>query len=101
MVSDGPAATPGLLDTISWQGSLWLVPGWLPAQTAGYRKPVRAIRPLLLRYEVAAQSQRGEDYVLSDAIPRTILDGEVTLLDGDDFEIVEAPEFESPIPTAH
>jgi hypothetical protein len=42
--------------------------------------------------------QHGEDYSLSAAIPKAILDGQQVLDSAVEFEVVEAPDFESPIP---
>jgi hypothetical protein len=50
-VIDGPHGQTGLLDTVSWQGKLWLVPRWQQAKTEGTRQPVRIIRPRLFQFE--------------------------------------------------
>jgi hypothetical protein len=97
-VVDGPWEQAGLLDTISWRGQLWLVPKWRPAKTAGNRQPVRLVRPLLFQFVPSKKPQHGEDYSLSAAIPKAILDGQQVLDSAVEFEVVEAPDFESPIP---
>src|SRR5258705_6763544 len=86
-----PAHPTGLLDTISWQGKLWLVPRWQQARTEGNRQPVRIIRPQLFQFERPVTPQAGEDYYLACAIPKTILDGQVASEESIVFDVVEAP----------
>ena len=94
-----PFVETGLLDTISWQGNLWLVPKWQRAKTDGNRQPVRIIRPQLFRFERPVLPQAGEDYYLACAIPKAILDGRSASGETIAFDIVEAPDIEFPIPT--
>jgi hypothetical protein len=98
-VVDGPWEQPGLMDTVSWRNQLWLVPRWQHAKTEGNRQPVRVVRPRLFRFEQAKNPQSGEDYFLVCAIPKAILDGQSVSDGAVEFEVVEAPDFETPIPT--
>ena len=97
-IVDGPWEQPGLMDTISWKGQLWLVPRWQPAKNAGNRQPVRVVRPRLFQFVRPKVPQHGEDYILSAAIPKAILDGRQASGGAVEFDTVEAPDFEAPIP---
>ena len=97
-VVDGLWEESGLVDTISWRGQLWLVPKWQHAKTPGNRQPARIVRPHLFQFERAKNPQHGEDYFLACAIPKAILDGQCVSDGVVEFEVVEAPDFESPIP---
>ena len=98
-VFDGPEGMTALFDTISWQGQLWLVPRWQLGKTEGNRRPVRIVRPKLFRFERSSHPRHGEDYSLACVVPKAILDGEQVSGNGVEFEIVEDPEFESPVPS--
>jgi hypothetical protein len=100
-VADGPWEQPGLMDTVSWRGELWLVPKWQRAKTEGNRQPARIVRPRLFRFERVNNPRDGEDYSLACVIPKSVLDGQTVSGDGVEFEVVEVPDFESPIPSRH
>src|SRR6266699_1095493 len=97
-LGDGLSSQTGLLDTISWKETLWLVPKWQRAKTEGHRQPVRIIRPILFQFVRHVLSQQGEDYSLACIIPKTVLDGLPSSEDAKMFDIVEAPAIEIPIP---
>lgn len=98
-VTDGAYGQTGLMDTVSWRGSLWLVPKWQQGKTARTRRPVRVVRPLLFHFARQTHHPEGADYTLSVAVPKAILDG-LAVSDGTvEFEVVEAPEIESQIPS--
>jgi hypothetical protein len=97
-VVDGPWEQLGLMDTISWRGQLWLVPRWQRAKSAGNRQPVRVIRPKLFQFERVRRPQNGEDYSLACEVPKAILDGQQVSGNAVEFEVVEAPDFETQIP---
>jgi hypothetical protein len=97
-VIHGQYVQTGLLDTISWQGKLWLVRRWQQAKTEGNRQPVRIIRPQLFQFERPVMPLAGEDYYLACAIPNAILDGQAASEGPIAFDIVEAPPIEIPIP---
>jgi hypothetical protein len=97
-IIDGLSVQSGLMDTVSWQGKLWLVPTWKHAKTEGTRQPARIVRPQLFRFEKPTNPQSGEDYYLACVIPRAILDGQAASNGPVVFDIVEAPPVESPIP---
>jgi hypothetical protein len=98
-VVDGLDGQSGLMDTISWRDKLWLVPRWQPAKVEGYRQPVRIIRPRLYQFARPKLPEYGEDYSLSVAVPKAVLDGQPSSEDAKMFDIVEAPAVEIPIPT--
>ena len=97
-IIDDSGLETGLMDTISWNGRLWLVPKWQRAKTEGNRQPVRIIRSKLFELDHPPMSQAGEDYCLACAIPRAILDGQTVSGQTIAFDVVEAPEIEIPIP---
>jgi len=97
-IIDFPTVEFGLLDTISWQGKLWLVPKWKRAKTDGNRTPERIIRPQLFQFERPISPQHGEDYSLACLIPKPILDGQDVLGSPVEFDVVEDPDIEFPIP---
>lgn len=98
-VADGPWERPTLLDTILWRGQFWLVPKWQLAKTSGNRQPVRIVRPRLFQFVRPKVPQHGEDYILNAAIPKAILDGQQVSGGAVEFDTVEAPDFEAPIPS--
>jgi hypothetical protein len=97
-VVDGDQVQSAVLDTISWRGQLWLVPKWQSGKTEGTRLPVRIVRPRLFAFEQPSHPQHEEDYSLVCAIPKAILDGQPALGGVVEFESVEAPNIEYPIP---
>jgi len=98
---DGRHVQEGLLETLSFEGKLWLVRHWKPAKTAGFRQPVRLVRPTLAAFEKANPPKAGEDYFLAIEVPSEILDGLIGSESAEAFEVVEAPAVEIPIPTMH
>jgi hypothetical protein len=98
-IVDGLDGQTGMMDTISWRDKLWLVPRWQLAKTEGYRQPVRIIRPRLYQFARPKLPEYGENYSLSVAVPKAVLDGELSSEDAKRFVIVEAPAIEIPFPT--
>ncbi|HSV26221.1 MAG TPA: hypothetical protein VLJ17_24755 [Xanthobacteraceae bacterium] len=98
-LTDGPFEQEGLLDTISWRGKLWLVRRWRAGETEGYRQPMWLVRPLLASFERPTFPQWGENYVLIERVPNTILDGRVESGDTERFEVVADPPIETRLPT--
>ena len=80
------------IDTIEHEGSLWLVPNWLDMPAQGLTMPSRLVRPLwqgFLPY--------GENYVLSDPIPKELVGTESPKLPVAGYEIRELPELRFPL----
>lgn len=98
-VIDGIAQQDGLLDTVSVDGALWLVPRWRLGATEGQRTPKIAIRLSSLDYRRASEPSMGADFVLDDPIPSGILDGTADLTELSGYDVVAALPVEIPIPT--
>ncbi len=75
-VVDGLHGQSLLLDTIFWRGAPWLVGGRLPTENGKTQRPTRIVRPLLFPFLPPQTRQLGEDYILSVAVPKAILDGQ-------------------------
>jgi hypothetical protein len=91
-ITDGLSQRACRMDTILWQGRLWLVPKWFPAKNDGSRQPARIIRPQLFVFEQPKAGMVGVDHCLSCAIPKAILDGRVVSEESIVFDIAEAPD---------
>jgi hypothetical protein len=85
-------------DTIEHEGKLWLVPQWLDVPAKGVRKPRRLIRMDSLPHQPMTNPAYGLDYILNDGIPKAVLEGTAPSEQADEFEIVDLPEIEFPIP---
>lgn len=88
------------IDTIEYEGDLWLVPEWIDGTPSeGYSKPVRIIRMPLLQEAGPAVSA---DYVVSYPLPKGVLDGEIPTELANVCDVIESPEIviEKP-PTLH
>jgi len=88
-----------LLDTIVWKGSLWLVAGRQPTKNGKTQRPTRIVRPKLFHFRPQRNPQLGEDYTLPVAVPKRILDGQSVSGHAVQFECVEDPGIELPLPT--
>ena len=100
-VVDGFYEQNGLLDTISFQGHLWLVQDWQPSKNKGFRRPVRLVRPKSVPFQKPNPPTTGEDYFLTIAIPKGVLDGLPESENAEAFLVVADPDFEIPIPTVN
>jgi hypothetical protein len=64
-----------LIDTVEYEGGLWLVPAWIDNMPSkGYSMPVRIIRVPAL--QPAGQSVSA-DYVLANPLPKGVYEGNV------------------------
>lgn len=72
--SDHDQGSPYLIDTIESEGQWWLVGSWLQSNATGERTPERIVLLNTLRYqEVEEETHR---FVLNNAIPKSVLEGE-------------------------
>jgi hypothetical protein len=98
-VWDGRFVRSRLLETILWRDVLWLVGGRSPTKNGKTQQPTRLIRPRLSHWaKVKDRPQSGEDYTLNVLLPKAILDGQAASGTAVEFDIVEAPEIQLPIP---
>lgn len=82
------------IDTISYEGKLWLVPKWLAVLDEGWQRPSRIICLDGLKYQVGGP---GTDYTLSQPIPRSLLDDLIPLKTLAQYKVVESPQIHFPI----
>lgn len=82
-------------DTISLEGKLWLVPGWLDTPDKKHTMPRRLIHPLGQEFLPFGK----EGYVLSFPVPKELFDERTPKLPIDGFEVRELPDIAIPHPT--
>lgn len=88
--SDVAEGTLYQVDTIEYQGKMWLVPEWLDNPLAGLRKPTRIILLDVLPHQ---QSPGGPtDFVLNAGIPKSVFDGQIPTQPEDLFVVIEGPD---------
>ena len=92
-------------DAILLEGALWCVSQWLENLDEGYRIPERLIRPRKARYDLPEGSQdlglHQVDYVLSDSLPRAVVEGRARPEEATGFLVKEAPDLRFPVPSIH
>jgi hypothetical protein len=89
VVASGAAIVP--VDTISYEGGLWLVPCWTPASDRQCLMPARMIRIDLLSLR-KLHPRLPWDYHLLDHVPDDVLGGAVAANDCGPFEIIDRPK---------
>lgn len=78
------------VDTIEYEGELWLVPGWLDdTPSKGYSMPIRIIRvPALQPAGPSAQA----DYVLANPLPKGVYEGNVPTELENVYAVIDRPQ---------
>jgi hypothetical protein len=97
-VSDGEHVFP--VETIEYEGKLWLVPEWLVNDHEGWRTPRRIICLAGLAVQDVRGMNQPTDFVLTNSIPKTVFDA---LRQGQpvaEFEVIERPPIRYRIPRA-
>lgn len=89
LATHGAGGAHQIMDTIEYEGSLWLVPEWLESTSKGWTTPIRIIRPLKLSFQ--KMKMNGADFLLSHSVPTTLFLGHVPLGQEDEFEIIDHP----------
>jgi hypothetical protein len=98
---DGGAAIH-LVDTIWYQGSLWLVAGWLENTELGLRKPSRIVRPLRLEFQPNPKPAPGAPtYSISGPVSKAVYEGRDPQPQKRGYAVVDAPEIYFPLKTLH
>ena len=77
------------VDTITYEGSKWLVPYWLESPEEGCSMPLRIVCMDMIRHQESRLS--GADYVVNDPVPQSVLDGETDTVEGQKTRVVERP----------
>ncbi len=78
------------VDTIEYDGHLWLVPEWLDNQDEGTTTPVRIVRPIRQGF-VKTRPSETADYHLTDPIPKGVLSGLIPPESEHAFLVIEHP----------
>ena len=86
-----------IMDTISYEGKLWLVPEWLSPPDGGWQAPARIVCIHDLQYEDISNSEMPADYLLNYPVPKSVLDGETDTAEGQKYEVVERPDIRIPV----
>jgi|ERR1039458_3458979 hypothetical protein len=84
-----------LIDTIKYEGGLWLVPKWLETSSPTVQKAARIIRMDRLAHKNLGQNFLGtghQIFALDDPIPKAVLDGASPSQSEPPLDVVEAPE---------
>ncbi len=84
--TDGMVVT---IDTIEYEGKLWLVGQWIDDKIAMLSRPVRLIRMDLLPY--TKSDQPPHDFLLKEYIAKAVLDGTALQETKKMFEILDYP----------
>lgn len=79
-----------VMDAIDYEGGIWLVPEWLDIPEQRVTKPVRIVRVDVLPHD--DRRTDGGGYSIRRPIPRSVLDGEVTFVEGRQYIVHEAPD---------
>jgi hypothetical protein len=88
------------IDTIEYEGDLWLVPEWIDGTPSeGYSKPVRIIRMPPLQQAGPSVSA---DYIVSNPLPKGVFEGQIPTEFENVYAVIEHPDIviETP-PTLH
>ena len=92
MATDDDSGEVLLVDTISYEGKLWIVPHWLAARELGWQMPERIVCMDGLNYQGMGESDHPAAYLLNDPIPKSVLDGKTDTVAGHKYVVVERPD---------
>jgi len=80
------------MDTIEYQGKMWLVPEWTVDRLEGLTRPTRIICLDLLPHQKITGEGVPADFVLSDGIPKSVCDGQIQTQQEYSFFVIENPD---------
>jgi len=80
------------VDTIEYEGKLWLVPKWLESPTEGWRQPAHIICLTTLPHE-----KWGDRFLLRCPMPRAVFDGRRQQETKGEFVVVNLPDVRLPL----
>ena len=80
------------MDTIEFEGKMWLVPEWLDNREEGFSYPARIILLDTLPHEKSKSPL--EDFLLTDPLPKAVFDGQVPPESELDYVVVERPDIQ-------
>jgi len=84
------------MDTIEYQGKMWLVPEWLDSPLRGWRMPARIICLDVLPHQKTSGTNAPADFVLNHGIPKSVCDGQIQTQAEDLFVVIERPDIKFP-----
>ena len=88
----------GQCGAVEYQGAIWLVPKWLQFPNEGYAKPERMIRLDQFRFQkfdppaTTPPLFAGANFAVNDALPRALIDGEISQQLRDKYVVLEKPD---------
>ena len=92
--SDVPDGIIYKVDTIEYEGKMWLVPEWLDNPRGGWRKPTRIICLDVLPHQKTPGGP--EDFVLNGGIPKSVFDGLIPTPREEWYIVIESPDIQFP-----
>jgi hypothetical protein len=99
MVSDGSSVFP--VDTIEYEGRLWLVMRWLVPPSREWREPERLICISNLNFQdLRGMPNRPADFSLSVPLPKVLFDP-IPKLPIEQYLVVEHPHIRFRMPSIH
>jgi hypothetical protein len=88
------------MDTVEYEGRLWLVPDWIEYPGTGLMKPTRMIALDQLGYS-AIPNFGNVKWVISHSPPKELFEGPALSPKVASYEVLVLPEVQFPIPSAH
>ncbi len=85
------------IDTIEYDGKMWLVPRWLEAPSEGWKTPARIILLDSLDHQ-AAPAGFEADFLLKLPMPKDVFEGRTPKRSEGEFVVIERPDVKIPIP---
>ncbi len=86
-----------LIDTIEYDGKMWLVPDWLEAPSEGWKTPARIILLDSLYHQPFPSGSR-YDFLLKLPMPKDVFEGRIPKELEGEFVVKERPDVKFPIP---
>lgn len=81
------------IDTIEYEGALWLVPEWIDTARKGWSRPARIVCLSLLEH-TPMPPESGCRFVVANPIPTAVLGGQVPPQSASQYVVVDLPEIE-------
>ena len=88
------------MDTVEYEGRLWLVPDWIEYPGQGVMKPTRMIALAQLGYSEMPNFGRVK-WAITHSPPKELFEGPVLSPIVSSYEVLILPEVQFPIPPAH
>ena len=93
--SDVPEGIIYKVDTIEYQGKMWLVPEWLDNPRGGWRMPTRIICLDMLPHQ-KTPGNPAADFVLNSGIPKSVFDGLAQTQPEERYVVIERQDIQFP-----